>query len=203
MEQVEGWEPLTENLLKQRSISAMRESLGEYSRFIRAKDFFLMSAPPETSFYLGDDPVILANERDFGPYGNLGLAVPGIQISMPIASDLQLCCWCPTIMKQMNIEVEQRFGAIRDQLLAQVMRGVMRPNEMKTVLDDAVKPKNAIEAAIRCGKPLAINNDNVIWHNAKQMAHAFRHVICARGDFQLASDFNKKHPGTRRAFKFE
>jgi len=45
------------------------------------------------SFYLGDNPVLaLNNTRDFGPYGNIGLAVPGIEIYLPLTSDLLAVC---------------------------------------------------------------------------------------------------------------
>ncbi|MDV5280161.1 DUF4238 domain-containing protein [Leclercia adecarboxylata] len=47
------------------------------------KDWYLLETSPERPFYVSDNPVVLKNSNDFGPYGNLGLAVRGIQIYLP------------------------------------------------------------------------------------------------------------------------
>jgi hypothetical protein len=81
MEDLEGWEPLTENEIKKEHLRDLQKNIGKYARLIAAKHFFLTSAPGQRGFYLGDHPVCLNNQRDFGPYGNIGLALPGIEIS--------------------------------------------------------------------------------------------------------------------------
>ncbi|EEJ8233442.1 DUF4238 domain-containing protein, partial [Salmonella enterica subsp. enterica serovar Albany] len=54
------------------------------------KDWYLLETRPERPFYVSDNPVVLKNSNDFGPYGNLGLAVSGIQIYLPLSSTLML-----------------------------------------------------------------------------------------------------------------
>ncbi|HCN5775217.1 TPA: DUF4238 domain-containing protein, partial [Escherichia coli] len=36
------------------------------------KDWYLLETRPESPFYVSDNPVVLKNSNDFGPYGNLG-----------------------------------------------------------------------------------------------------------------------------------
>lgn len=65
------------------------------------KDWYLLETRPERPFYVSDNPVVLKNSNDFGPYGNLGLAVRGIQIYLPLSSTLMLAMYCPSIREQM------------------------------------------------------------------------------------------------------
>ncbi|WP_170445708.1 DUF4238 domain-containing protein [Ruegeria arenilitoris] len=79
MEDVKGYEPLTEDTLKKQHLGFIKESLENFASLIADKDFFLMEPPEGRSFYLGDNPVCLHNSSEQkGPYGNIGLAVRGI-----------------------------------------------------------------------------------------------------------------------------
>ncbi|MGE9641640.1 DUF4238 domain-containing protein, partial [Escherichia coli] len=49
-------------------------------KHLLSKDWYLLETRPEHPFYVSDNPVVLENRNDFGVYGNIGLAVPGIQI---------------------------------------------------------------------------------------------------------------------------
>jgi hypothetical protein len=44
--------------------------------------------------------VVLQNNNDFAPYGNLGLAVRGIE-HLPLSSTLMLALYCPSIREEM------------------------------------------------------------------------------------------------------
>lgn len=81
------------------SLSAIRQmhSSGEYAPYFLVKKWALLKANRRYPFYLGDHPIALHNSRDFGPYGNIGLAVPGIEIYFPISRSYTLAMWCPTI----------------------------------------------------------------------------------------------------------
>ena len=78
----------------------MATHLDEYARRLLTKDILLFEAPVGTEFLLGDSPLALHNEREFGAYGNLGLAVPGIEVYLPLSPALQLAFWCPSLLKE-------------------------------------------------------------------------------------------------------
>jgi hypothetical protein len=91
MQDVKGWEdwhPATENSLKRDHLLSIRNSIGEFAQIIGTKDFLLAEPAEGRSFYLGDNPVCLNNMHKTDPYGNLGLGVTGIEIYMPLASNL-------------------------------------------------------------------------------------------------------------------
>ena len=190
-----------EESIKKASLLALREEVPRYMEIIAHKVFFLMSAPEGRSFYLGDDPVVLHNENRFEPYGSLGLAVKGIQISMPLTSDLLLCAWCPTVTEDLDDQIAQRLPEARRILLQLVLNGSISPAQMKRDLEGFTKPHSEIKSAIASGKPLKLTSQNMDFYNAKQMATAHRYIICQKADFDLARRFNAEHPGMRRLFQ--
>jgi hypothetical protein len=64
------------------------------------KAWVLLETIPQNPFFISDNPIGLHNEMDYGPYGNLGLAVKGIEIYFPISSTLCLNLLCPTIAEE-------------------------------------------------------------------------------------------------------
>jgi hypothetical protein len=46
---------------------------------------YIIKADTDKNFCISDHPVTLCNKNKFGPYGNLGFALPGIEIYMPIS----------------------------------------------------------------------------------------------------------------------
>jgi hypothetical protein len=61
----------------------------ELAPYFLNKDWILYRAPVE-ALYISDNPLVMHNDTDHGPYGNLGLDVPGIQLYLPLSSRLAL-----------------------------------------------------------------------------------------------------------------
>lgn len=72
------------------TIEVFKECTLDYAICLIAKKMQLFRSPANIPFYISDHPVIFHNSRNFEPYGNIGLAVPGIEIYMPISSHLCL-----------------------------------------------------------------------------------------------------------------
>lgn len=89
IQDIEGYEPLTDNALRERHIGFMHGAVEEAAEIISAKDFLLIEAPESRQFYLSDNPVTIYNSRQQDGFGgNLGLACEGIKIYMPLSSNL-------------------------------------------------------------------------------------------------------------------
>ena len=177
MEDVPGWEPQTEDTLKHDTLRAIREALTNFAQIIALKEFRLAAAAPGRSFYLGDNPVCLHNARTFGPYGNLGLAVPGIEIYLPLSSNLMLCAWCPSILERIQKNYEDR----KSLLLGHLMAGKISASTMKAEIEFL---RNFIEAA-KSGIPMSSGIENMDFYNSLQTANAYRYVVCQQSDFEL------------------
>jgi Short chain fatty acids transporter len=64
------------------------------------KDWYPLETKPEHPLYVSDNPVVPENRTEFGPYGNIGLTVFGIQMYLPLSSTLMLAMYCPSIREQ-------------------------------------------------------------------------------------------------------
>jgi hypothetical protein len=106
---LEGWAPLDEDRLKYQHLELMRSALTEFAPAIAEKGFVLLRAAPGRSFYLWDNPVCLHNTLPADPLlGNVGLAVEGIEIYMPLSSDLMLVAYCPSILRDFQAALDDQ-----------------------------------------------------------------------------------------------
>lgn len=207
MQDVNGWDdwkPATEDTLKRDHLTSIRHSLLEFAQIIAEKDFLLAEAAPGRSFYLGDNPVALANDNDFGPYGNIGLALPGIQIYLPLASNLMLCAWCPTILGIIRGEQHAGKSDRRGEALKRVMARQLTPAQMKAAIEEfeaLEAPVESMLTAVAEGRPTASPSDSMDYYNSLQTRSATRYVVCQQADFELARRFNREHPAHRRGYR--
>jgi hypothetical protein len=135
------------------------------------KTWVLLRTDRTRPFLIGDNPITLQNQRDSGPRGNLGLAVPGIEIYFPLSPVRALAFWCPS-----------HESVIRD---AAARRGSL-PEVAQNVL-----------TAIDTGRPLASAAENIENFNSLQIRYAERYVFSSVDDFALARDMIAAHPETR------
>lgn len=197
----EDWQPATEDSLKREHLTSIHRRIGEVSQIIAMKDFLLREAAPGTSFYLGDNPVVLANSRDFEPYGNIGLAVEGIEIYMPLSADLLLCAWCPSILGEIRERLPDAKRECEAEALARVMRGELDAAGMREALEELAtrtQPQEELLTLAAEGQPINSTPDNMDYYNSLQTSWAYRYVISRDGDFELARRVNRENPHLKR-----
>ncbi|WP_406721099.1 DUF4238 domain-containing protein [Thioclava litoralis] len=198
IEDIEGYEPLTDDVLREQHIRFMRDAAGEFAQIIGAKDFLLIKAPKGRQFYLSDNPVTIHNNQpQDGLRSNMGLSCEGIEIYMPLTSDLQLCAWCPSILeniKARNVESNRQLATI---ILSPAMVNVANPTLLQEQLAQLRKYRanfeNTLSRAAE-GVPLSASNENMDFLNALQIGQAREHLICQKADFDLAKRFVAENP---------
>ncbi|HGW1730948.1 TPA: DUF4238 domain-containing protein, partial [Klebsiella pneumoniae] len=136
-------------------------------------DWYLLETRPEHPFYVSDNPVVLENRNDFGVYGNIGLAVPGIQIYLPLSSTLMLAMYCPSIREQKVREKQHLLHLIAraPDLIPRHMRPFEMLEHVNRHTDYLLMPLSA---------------ENVMHYNALQVEYAEQYVFCGENDFSLA-----------------
>lgn len=122
-------------------------------------------------FQLGDNPIGLQNMIDMGPYGNMGLAVRGIEIYFPLSARRVLAMWCP------SHEPMFRAAAMRD---------------------GPTSGAREILTAIESGDPLAYRPEHVLNLNSIQVRHAERFVFSSTDDFSLVRKMIAGHERYRK-----
>jgi len=210
---VEGLEPLDEETLKRLHVRNQIDGLEKYAKIIAEKEFFLMLAPQGSTFYLGDHPVVLHNDEERRwIFGGLGLAVPYIQIYLPLSADLLLCAYDKAVLGQLMKIRDEGMRENQIYALGKLMRGEITAAHMKRRLDamKAFDVTTPLIDAIRAGKPIAVGPEQVQCYNSLQAFQAHRFVVDPDGKFVVASEMMKdrkeaaeQHVAGRRELTFE
>jgi hypothetical protein len=202
----EGWELETEDTLKQGHLVSMRASIARFAEIICVKDFFLVESTPDQKFYLGDNPVALYNKNDYKNRGNLGLGVRGIQISMPLSSDLLLCAWCPSVLddwkKEHAATVEKDQQEIVKQLLSKQLDFGLAA-QIAQELKGRYSWSETSLANIAVGSPIKAKSEQMEFYQSLQVRSSNRYIVCPHGTFDLAIKFNHEFPHFRSGQKLK
>ena len=166
---------------KAMAVATMFSSIKEFEPMFAAKCAFLFEAPDAAPFLIGDNPIALHNDRTFGPYGNLGLAVPGIQIFLPISPKFTLAMW--------------DFSFLDDQ--CDLLNRALRSGRTKAQTAEL----SSLLHAARVGGCQAMDADQVTRLNSYQIRSASRFVLSSHNDFALVrrmiADNGKYRKGLR------
>ena len=162
---VENFKELDENDAKALSF-AMLTSIPTFSMNVRNKQWILLeSSSLNDIFYISDNPIGFHNYNNFAPYGNLGFAVPGIEIYFPLSPTLIFAMFCHSILDEARThQASQNEAAIE-------------------LLSKSVS-----------GEPLKQHPDNMEFLNYIQVRFSYRHVYSSKNEFDLVERILNDHP---------
>lgn len=167
-------------------------SLAEAKEFVPHflnKAWVLLETTPRNPFFISDNPIALHNDIDYGPYGNLGLAVKGIQIYLPISSTLCLNLLCPTIAEEFRKAHDNL--KLLDQAAPELADSAMKnPAFARTFCDGLVN-----------GTPVKVVEDNVTMINSLQVVYSSRFVYCESNAFELVERMIRDNQKYREGLK--
>jgi hypothetical protein len=154
-----------------------------------SKVWVLFETVSVNPFYISDNPITLHNRTDHRPYGNLGLAVQGIEVYMPISSTLCLGLLCPSIAQEYRTAHEN----------------LRRLDQFAPRLADTFM-KNAKETRVFCegvvsGTPIPVVEDNVTMLNSLQVIYSSRFVYCECKNFSLVKRMIQDNEKYREGLK--
>ncbi len=151
-----------------------------------AKPWVLQRVSGSSLLQISDSPMTLHNMNDFGPYGNLGFAVPGVELQLPLSSKLNLWIICPTLYAKFEEGYQTALNL------------KWRHDQSSPLIDSAI---DRVEQ-IRDGKPAALSEDNVIHYNSLQVMFSDRFVYSRDGDFELVKRMILDNEKYRRGIRF-
>ena len=161
----------------------------EFVPYFLNKVWVLLETSEKNPFYISDNPITLHNEKKHGLYGNIGLAVKGIEIYLPLSSTHCLALFCPSLMEE--------FTKARDNLkmldnlppeLAGIVSGI--PDETRNFLEDLFS-----------GRSVRAIPDNVTMLNSLQVMYSSRFVYCKHGSFELVQQMIKENESFRTSLQ--
>ena len=198
---IEGMQEFLKKRSEELSGKAIEEKFSHKNRFaffkmlldspklyqlILMKDWCLLETTDNAPFYISDHPVTLFNKVNLGPYGNLGLASPGIQITLPISSTLSISFLCKSILG----EKMKKFNSPEIQTQIKVMK-MMDPNF--TGFEQHEK--------IASGKPWNLSSESLMFYNSLQVEFSEDYLYCQKNKFALAEKMISDDPKFKRGLR--
>ena len=159
----------------------------DYAHAFLLKQWVLLEAPAKDPFIIGDHPLAMQNVLPRkGPFGNIGLMVPGIEIYFPISPVRALAMWCPSTRDQIH-EAAATIKALNRQAPELLLHRVKDPEAILRMAH-----------AFDTGGLLQYQHDNVVNFNWLQIVHAESFVFSSVGDFDLAREVVAQSDDLRR-----
>lgn len=172
--EVKGFKDLSDEENKALTVSMVPHLVAELAPHVYDKAWMLCKTVPSVPFYISDNPVTLQNTSWSHPLmGNLGFAVKGIEIYMPLSSTLSLAMFCRSLEEEMRRSLARMKRARWLRLRRKVSKG-----------EELVA---AVVKAVTDGTAFQYGSENVLNHNSLQVAHASRFVFSSTDDFSLVT----------------
>lgn len=185
MEFAKGVPEADENHLKLITAESVISAPREFGPLFNNKTWHVLTTTAKRPFLLGDNPITLQNATDMRPYGNLGLAVQGIEIYFPLTPTRALAMWCPTIAEQI-IKTGEQLQQLRTQA-PEMLKGLKDPEGLER-----------LAAAITNVTPLVYEPVHIENFNSLQVANAERYVFANGENFELPRQMLAAHPHLRK-----
>lgn len=191
-EDIDGFKELTDNDLKIHGVQSIMES-HTFAPHFYAKSWLLFQTSQKCPFYISDNPISMQNMNDYGFFGNIGLAVKGIEIYIPLSKTVTLALYCPT--KEASFRDTYRKFKTLSQLNPKLLSQHMKDTDLHDIEE--------IMAGFLYKKTIRLVQDNVINLNSLQVKYASRFVFSSTDDFSLAEEMISKHPDLKEGPKMQ
>ncbi len=204
-DKVRGYKPFeSDENVKEFSLIFFAKAMPGISEMLLRKTWALFETTMENPFWLSDNPVTLHNSRAFGPYGNLGFGVPGIEIHLPLEPTLTLALWCPSREAEFRTETEKGEQAL-GRMSQWMQPGVLPPAEEAALRKGelGVRELRSLLDNIEAGRATPCTPENVTFYNSLQVLHAERYLLSRTSDFTLARKMIADNPERRRGSRFQ
>lgn len=164
-------------------------NLEELTAPLVTKHTYLILKHCAGELYISDNPMVMHNSKDFGPYGNIGLAVPYIEIYYPLSPEIVLAYMCPQGMNEIEKshiasekEVDVFFG---QKFLSPTGLTTADKIKIEKARAEILRQKNHY-ALIKSKRVVPMTADNLLFLNSLQVLSSFRYIACRKSCFDFA-----------------
>jgi len=161
----------------------------EQKQYISTKNWHLFETDKDNPFFISDHPVVLHNEIDLRPYGNLGLAVKGIQVYLPLSSTLILGMLCPSYLIDLKESKENAIWLLQNTLVDE--------QTMKNIDSICKNIEN-----FTTNKSIKLTCENVKFYNSLQVSFSEQYIYSEKNDFPLIKEMISDNEKYKEGFRF-
>ena len=174
-DKVENYKPFDDASLKEFTLRQLAKS-HIFAHHFMNKTWVLLRGRKGYPFYISDNPIALQNYNPYKsqqPHGKLGVAVPEIEIYLPLSSHYTLSLCCPSFEKKIKTGYE-----------AYKNLSVSAPWIVNAVVKDPFAIEKVI-AGLDEGAAVPLEDENILNLNYLQVRNAERFVYCKENEFNL------------------
>ncbi len=188
---------LDEEFEKLFALNFSLSKLAELTSPLVSKHSFLMIKDCREELYISDNPVVMHNAKQYGPYGNIGLAVPHIEIYYPLSHQIVLGYMCPLTMK----ETEEKHRDAESEISSLFSRMFMSPKGLSIAAKlEIEKSRSEVQRAksyyamIKNERLAPITSEVLLFLNSLQVRGSFRYLACRTDSFDFAMKALSERP---------
>jgi hypothetical protein len=178
-----------EELEKLSALKIAFDNLALLTEPLVAKHMFLMVRDCKDDLYISDSPVVMHNAKTFGPYGNIALAVPGIEIYFPLSPDVVLAYFCPSTMRHIEEEQAKAEKQVSSFFPTKILsRYGISPSESAQLAEmrEELKRSKDYYHLLKEHRVVPMDAQNVLFLNSLQMRSSYRFIAASRPNFSFA-----------------
>lgn len=179
------------------SLKMTFDNLENLTRPLVTKHMFLMVRDCQDDVYISDALVVMHNPRTFGPYGNIGIAVPGIEIYLPLSPDVVLAYFCPSTLNHIENEQAQAEKKVSAFFASRMLSSqgisqfeIRHCHEMRT----EIKRSKDYYRLMTENRIVPMDSQNILFLNSLQVRSSYRFLAAARSDFSFAKKALSERP---------
>jgi hypothetical protein len=170
-------------------LNATFSNLDELTSALVPKHSYLIIKECSGELYISDNPMVMHNSKQYEPYGNIGIAVPHIEIYYPLSHEIVLAYMCPLTMR----EIEEKLSSFEIEINSLFSRKFMSPTGV-SIADrlgiegyraELQSAKNH-HAMIKNERLVPMNSNNLLFLNSLQILSSFRYLACRKKYFEFA-----------------
>ncbi|MGJ4889719.1 DUF4238 domain-containing protein [Bradyrhizobium sp. HKCCYLRH3099] len=178
-----------EELEKLFSLDFTFSKLDDFTSTLLSKHCYLMIRDCAGDLYISDDPIVFHNSKQYGPYGNIGLLVPHIEIYFPLSPEIALAYMCRSSVEEIRreqTEAESKIGATFGRLFLS-STGITASD--KLILERAraeLERAKSYQSMILNERVAPMNSENLLFLNSLQIRSSVRYIACQNDNFAFA-----------------
>ncbi|WP_127111725.1 DUF4238 domain-containing protein [Shimia sediminis] len=183
--------------VKVTSIKLIADMTSNLAERLYSYRWLLHRAPKDQGFWVSDCPVVMHNEHDFGPYSNVGFGVSGVQITMPLSSEIALSIWHPRVVVDLEDGKKELIKSRGQMKATSVLSSRIDHDEVADLIESIEQKISGVESILNSldnGAALVATPENMDHFNSLQYEWSQRFIASKRNDFSLAKRMFDDNP---------
>jgi len=188
IKQIQGYQEATDETIKMHGLKSLSDAK-EYAGHFLEKTWVLMKSRHGFPFITSDHPICMQNMIDYGPRGNLGLKVRGIEIYFPLSKMYCLSMICPSYEEQIFEGYEK-------------LKKITHLNPVASSNFDG-RAITEIVNGIEHGSAVQAKDESILNMNSLHVRNSWRFIFSPTNDFEMVKDILNENPDLKTGFTMQ